>query len=430
LKHRTTQNMLKIEYCVSAQPGVIIAKDNVNAVICNLRGAPMAKFEELVLRVAVEIQDGLTRIIAKVDDTTVELNVTAPPDSFWSDLSALQESAVFESTLRGRSTNRRGHADIRIGSQNRKVANEVGSRLFGYLFQSSILNLYASTYKRAKEENLPLFIRLRIPDARLSSLPWETMYDGINGFYLTLNDQTPFARSVNENAEGRLNSAPPIRILGMVAKVRIQGNIMLSEIDEGDLERMAITDALKQLEAEKKARLDWTSTPTARQLMLRCAKGDMEHGGDPWDIFHFIGHGGVDGDSGKGYIILKARGGTEGVRLDSTQLKMVLVHQGGQLPKLVVLNSCSGAQGQPGNMFGSMASELIHHGVPAVIAMQFAITDSMGAAFAEAFYTYLANGFAISRALALARLDLQIEQYGEWMAPVLFLKPLDTKMDV
>jgi CHAT domain-containing protein len=134
-------------------------------------------------------------------------------------------------------------------------------------------------------------------------------------------------------------------------------------------------------------------------------------------------------DQKQGFIVVQEDGGSRGVRLYSGTLKNFLV-QPDRTPSLVVLNSCSGAEAEPGQLFASTAADLILQGVQAVIAMQFEISDQMGIAFSDAFYTYLADGSPIQRALAYTRLELQSRQFGEWISPVLYMRGPDGQLFV
>lgn len=69
-----------------------------------------------------------------------------------------------------------------------------------------------------------------------------------------------------------------------------------------------------------------------------------------------------------------------------------LLRQARPAPRLVVLNSCSGATAGGGDLFAGTAAALARAGVPAVVAMQFEITDAAAAVFARGFYTALAQG--------------------------------------
>jgi len=92
--------------------------------------------------------------------------------------------------------------------------------------------------------------------------------------------------------------------------------------------------------------------------------------------------------------------------------------------RLVFLNSCESAQvgHRPGQdpLLG-LAAALVRGGMPAVIAMQFPVSDEAARVFSEAVYRSLAHGNPLDAAVADGRLALYREKPGswEWITPVL-----------
>jgi CHAT domain-containing protein len=146
---------------------------------------------------------------------------------------------------------------------------------------------------------------------------------------------------------------------------------------------------------------------------------------EPWNIFHFIGHGGFDEQEGQGYLLIQEEDGAGPDLLHSDTLKGILV--GPNSPQLVVLNSCMGAYTRSGDLFSSTAADLVLAGIPAVVAMQFVVGDDMAKKFSKYFYTYLADGETIANALTLTRINLK-RRFPEWVAPVLYLRSIDSSL--
>ena len=92
--------------------------------------------------------------------------------------------------------------------------------------------------------------------------------------------------------------------------------------------------------------------------------------------------------------------------------------------QLVVLNSCQGARTTLTDPFAGVATTLIQSGVPAVVAMQFEISDEPAIVFAEELYTNLiGRQDPIDAAVAEARKAIFVEvDELEWATPVLFLR--------
>jgi hypothetical protein len=69
-------------------------------------------------------------------------------------------------------------------------------------------------------------------------------------------------------------------------------------------------------------------------------------------------------------------------------------------------------------------------GVPAVVAMQYSISDPGAIAFSTTFYRALASGETVDLAVGLARRELYSARYPaiEWAVPVLFLRSPDGRI--
>ena len=95
--------------------------------------------------------------------------------------------------------------------------------------------------------------------------------------------------------------------------------------------------------------------------------------------------------------------------------------------RLAVLNACEGAQSGTQTLYASIAENLVRRGLPAVLAMQYAITDNAAVEFSRSFYGALANGLPVDTASAEARkaMSLAAPDSWEWATPVLFLRSVD-----
>ncbi len=141
----------------------------------------------------------------------------------------------------------------------------------------------------------------------------------------------------------------------------------------------------------------------------------------PWHIFHFIGHGGFNTRADEGLIALTDNAG-KARHLSATHLGMLLADH--RSLRLVVLNSCKGAHGSEHDIFSSTASILVQQGIPAVLAMQYEITDRAAIVMSHAFYEALADGWPVDAAVGEARkaISLEIANTLEWGTPVLFMR--------
>ena len=137
---------------------------------------------------------------------------------------------------------------------------------------------------------------------------------------------------------------------------------------------------------------------------------------DGADIWHFAGHGDQSG------LIFADRLGGPAVAEAGT-VGQLLAGEGVQL---AVINACRAGGG--GGGAASVAGALVRADIPAVVAMQGALTDEAAAAFAAAFYGAIAAGQPLDRAVTSARkaiLALGGAAAADWWLPALFMRSPD-----
>src|SRR5262249_15353187 len=192
----------------------------------------------------------------------------------------------------------------------------------------------------------------------------------------------------------------------------------LEELDPG-AERDRLERALDPLRQRGLVELTWLPGQTWSALQEATWN-------NTWHVFHFIGHGrGPDaGDGlpdGEGAIALADDNGRPHL-LSASDLGMLLAAQPSL--RLAVLNSCEGAQSGERDLFASTAAMLVLRGIPAVLAMQYEITDRAAIQFGSTFYRALASGIPIDVAATEARkaVKLEVRDSPEWGTPVLFMR--------
>src|SRR5262249_8804194 len=145
----------------------------------------------------------------------------------------------------------------------------------------------------------------------------------------------------------------------------------------------------------------------------------LDRGGH--NVLHFIGHGGFDSHEQDGVLILEDEH-HRGVHISGRKLGMLLYDHRRSL-RLAVLNACEGARVGRTDPFSGTAQSLVQQGIPAVIAMQFEISDEAAITLTQAFYTALAEGHPVDTALANARKVIFARgNEVEWGTPVLYLR--------
>ena len=166
-------------------------------------------------------------------------------------------------------------------------------------------------------------------------------------------------------------------------------------------------------------RLELERLDQATLEALRIAATDGE-----FHVFHFIGHGGVDPESGEG--LLAFSGPTGRAQLEPCSHVADLL--GNSPIELAVLNSCEGGRVTAVDPYGSSALTLVEHGIPAVVAMQFEISDVAATAFSGVLYERVTAGAGIDLAVTLARQAILTASPTEWSTPVLYLRPEGSRL--
>jgi CHASE2 domain-containing sensor protein len=183
--------------------------------------------------------------------------------------------------------------------------------------------------------------------------------------FLSTSIETPVVRYIElMQAIHELRVQPPLRML--IAAPEGSGLNATAETEN-------LFKAIQGLEKQVTTRLlDKAVTRTAISDALR---------NEEFHLFHFIGHGEFQNDLP--FLLLDdGRGGNESADHESV---------GGLFTnhptmKLVLLNSCKGAEVSLTEPLIGMASQLVKRGVPAVIAMQYEIGDDQAILFSREFY--------------------------------------------
>lgn len=206
----------------------------------------------------------------------------------------------------------------------------------------------------------------------------------------------------------------PLRVLGVISAPRD-----LPSLDT-DREREQLERALAGRAGQGLAEVTW-APPTWAGLHEMLMSG-------PWHVLHFTGHGDYDPDRDEGVLALTREDGRPDL-IEASRFADLL-RQAGPMPRLVVLNSCSGAATGPADLFSGTAAALVRSGVAAVTAMQFSISDPAAVAFAHGFYAALARGRGVDEAVTAGRIAIlgTSSRTLEWITPVLYLRGNGTRL--
>jgi hypothetical protein len=276
---------------------------------------------------------------------------------------------------------------------------------------------FDTDYRKAKNQNPkedpPLRMRLKLvfmkPAESLGRLPWEFLFvpgednDIDTGFFFSGQKTelilTRFVPAIDEIYEPQQEE---LKILLAVSRAKVGG----VGIDEKE------TDALiQQIKGIPHAKLTVLTDPTYDQLMESIETSVRPH------ILHYIGHG-----KPGGLAIFKApteddydidEGGAQVRWLTSEQFRYLFNNF---KPRLVFLHGCKGAAADSLEGFSSTARELVYAEIPAVVAMQYNISNMDAGKFARTFYEELGKGSEIDEAVKAGRIELG-KSFPPWEHP-------------
>ncbi|HKR49717.1 MAG TPA: CHAT domain-containing protein, partial [Pseudonocardiaceae bacterium] len=281
------------------------------------------------------------------------------------------------------------------------------------LISGDVRVLYLASRQRAHEQGSALRLVLRVRPPELARLPWEFLFDPGQQDYLGLS--MPLVRYPEVLAPRQpLQVALPLRVLGMVA---CPGDQHVLEIDE---EQQRLLTALAGLERDGLVELSWVAGQTYNAL-----EDALDQ--DLWHVFHFVGHGGYDRVAEEGTLALADdEGRTDLVGADDLS-RLLAKHP---TLRLVVLNACDTGRGGGLDALSSTAGALVRRWIPAVVAMQFEITNPAAIVFAQTFYQSVAKRRPVDDSVVRARQALRRAKKDtlEWGTPVLYLRAPDGRI--
>jgi tetratricopeptide (TPR) repeat protein len=308
---------------------------------------------------------------------------------------------------------------------------QIGSHLYQQCFQGKIgENVHALLEALQAKRIAQLMLVISADEERVRDLPWEMLLPDLalsNGggqglpapnFSLVRSLEPDFGKF---NMEGKQMQGAPLKMLFVTA--------LPENLDEGgkmlgiEEEQRKLIEAVGHLEATQDSRpklvvefLDVASPEEIRKSLLA--------GGH--EVLHISGHGAYQKEIQQGLLYLETEEG-DLAEVEAQKFASYLK----DLPKLklVVLSACETAMAGKGG-----TAEAIHQaGVPAVLAMRYAVTDSCATAFTTEFYQRLAQGESLGDAVGYGRGKLwEIAQErlkenvpahvaAEWFIPVLYL---------
>lgn len=304
-----------------------------------------------------------------------------------------------------------GHTRSTESSEARRI-HGFGQQLFEATFSGTVRDCLRASLNETAKQGAGLRVRLRLADLpELGNLPWEFMYDPSQSRFLALSVETPLVRYLETAQQIQpLTVQPPLRILTMICSPRDFPKL------DTEKEWENLQEALRDLQGRGLVDLQRLDPPTLPALQRQLRR-------EQYHIFHFIGHGVFSKANQDGYLLLETEQ-RQGHRLSGRDLG-TLLHDHRPL-RLAMLNACEGARASLEDQFSGTAQSLMQQGIPAVIAMQFRITDQASITLAHEFYGALADGYPVDAALTEARKAIKTQGNNlEWGTPVLYMRSRD-----
>ncbi len=249
-----------------------------------------------------------------------------------------------------------------------------GTALFRWLLVGPVETHFRLSWDRAVRARRGLRLRLTLDAPEIAALPWELLHDPVRDHTFAMSAATPLVRFYDQ-ADSFGGAAQPEPELPLAMVLVLPATPELDLAGERELIREAtapLQGALSLQVLEKKV----TRTILADTLLAT-----------PYDIMHFGSHGGYT--DGHGYLLLNAEnGGPDWVDADS----FVRLCANARSLRLIVLNACRSGQVDGQEPFHGLAPQLVRAGIPAVVGMQYTLTDQAALTFAREIYRHLCMG--------------------------------------
>jgi tetratricopeptide (TPR) repeat protein len=285
-----------------------------------------------------------------------------------------------------------------------------GQRLFNVLLADAVVR---EAWGQARGQAARRRIRLRIDPtaAELHALPWELLHDGTN--LLSAQVDTPFSRYLPvARPWGGAIAQRPIKVLVAISNPNdLHSKYDLPQVDVA-LEIKILQEAFAPFDSNQ-VQLDFLDAP----LTLARLEEKL-HQGYHW--LHFLGHGAFNARQGQAALFLQNEDG-QVQRVADEEFAAMLARQGAQ-PQLVFLAACQSATRSTTDAYLGLAPRLVTAGVPAVVAMQDAVTITTAREFSATLYRRLIEHGQIDRAMNEARSSVITTGRPDAAVPVLFMR--------
>jgi len=303
-----------------------------------------------------------------------------------------------------------------------------GQWLFEQLFTAEQQTKWAAIRGQAPHRQ----IRLRIDTeaAELHTLPWELLHDvtpGLPTQLLTQQATTPFSRyweSDQPRVQPLFASPEPIRMLAVLANPDGLDHYNLPPLDIPK-EKVLLETAVAGLTKQNLLSLTFLDE-TVQHVTLEAIEAALRTD-PPYHLLHIVAHG-IYNKKRKQSALLLTDPFEEKARFVTDKQICGMLKNQASLPHLIVLTSCHSATRDPNSAHYGLAPRLMTVGVPAVLAMQDAVSIRNARIISQVFYPHLFQHGLVDLATNQARATLATKQQPGIHVPVLFSRLPDNRL--
>jgi len=284
---------------------------------------------------------------------------------------------------------------------NAPLLEKFGSKLAGALFKGNIGDCFRQSLAYAEGRGHGLRVRLQIQAESIQSIPWEFMKIERLDQPFAISPKVTLCRyPVASQWIVPLRVIPPMRILVMISNP--YGNLDVNKEWDNILQA---TEPLRDRGRVQVDKIDATRD---------CLRDKLREP-DGYHIFHFIGHGRFDREQRESLLVFE-----DGL-VDALPFSAFFLNN--NRLRLIILNACETAM--------NIAQRLTMWGVPAVVAMQYMISDEAAIAFSKDFYEALVRDATLDAAVTEGRRAIFNgigRHVRDWGTPVLFTRSSDGRV--
>lgn len=287
-----------------------------------------------------------------------------------------------------------------------KLIKILGTYLYRVLFRGKIQEKLDAALRRGDLDLLRVQLELE-HNMELAKWPWEYLYrqwDGATGGGEFLARITQLVLNRRLLVDKSIQAQLPVKILFVVSRPEDLGVVLCAPV----------LNEIRKLQEQNVVKLRGLIEDKVTRQAFRKAVRDFQP-----NIIHFIGHGRLTSGGGEVAFVNDDEEG----HADWVQAEVFAdwVARSKHL-KLVFLQACESAISGPYGL--SLAMRLAHRNIPAVVAMQDKVDNTVASTFASSFYEALAQGLSVDQAVKEGRDAVAALRGGMLYAfgvPVLYL---------